>query len=88
MVYVSSSVHGFYLSPEAMLDLGVLPPSFPSVGATVLPLQGPGSMKDQHPPKDQHAVNAGCSLSLVVSSVPCSCPACTVVTDRPFVLPF
>ncbi len=88
MVYVGISVHGFYLSLEAMLELGMLPPSFPSVGATVLPLQGPRSMKAQRPPKDQRAVNTGCSSLSAASSVPCSCPARTVVPDRPSVMPF
>ncbi len=72
MLYVSSSLHGFYLSLEAMLDLGMLPASFPSVVATVPPLPGPGSMKHQHPPKDQHAVNTSCS-SQWSQIVPLSC---------------
>ncbi len=46
-----------------------------------------GSPSVSCPPKDQRAVNAGCSSPSAASSVPCSCPACTMVPGRPSVLP-
>ncbi len=64
----------------------MLPLGFPSVVATVQPLQwqDPGSTKDQRLPQDQRAVNAGCSSLL--ASLSCSCPPFTVVLDRPSIL--
>ena len=37
MVYVSEAAPGFYLSWEAMMDLGIVSPNFPSVGAAADP---------------------------------------------------
>ena len=58
MVYVSKSAHGFYLSLEAMMDLGIVSHDFPSVGAAELQ-----SSKASCPLKEDHhpAINAGCS---------------------------
>ena len=39
MVYVSEDANGFYLSCEAMIDLAIVPPSFPSVGSTANDLE-------------------------------------------------
>ena len=84
MVYVSKSAHGFYLSWEAMMDLGIVSHDFPSVGAAEL--QPP---KAQRPLKEDHpAINAGCSAPPSNGTGPCSCPPRTVVPDRPDTLPF
>ena len=79
MVYVSKQAHGFYLSCESMIDLGIVSHDFPSVGATT------------HPPLPQsprtecmtgsRTLNAGCSAPNGTGLF--TCPVRTVVPDLP-----
>ena len=57
MVYVSDAARGFHLSWEAIVDLGIVSPNFPSVGAAVDP-----AVTQQPPTRSterQGSLNAG-----------------------------
>ena len=85
MVYVSPSADGFYLSLEAMVDLGVINRSsqlFP----TELQ-QGIGSTNSSVSMKNEHIVNVNCGKDLHAESK-CSCPRRVEVPGRPDALPF
>ena len=90
MVYISAAAKGFYLSCESMIDLGIIPPNFPSVGSA----QG-HSTRASLPPavasrrrRGLRLLNAGCSSAPEGAPGPCSCPPRTVVPERPSALPF
>ena len=86
MVYVSEAARGFYLSWEAMMDLGIVSPNFPSVGAAADPAvtqQPPSRSTERH-----GSLNAGGLAQTTYSIDSCSCPPRTVVPVRPLVLPF
>ena len=93
MVYVSPAAHGFYLSCEAMVDLGIVPVDFPSIGplpripASAPSIDGPPGPRNQQD-CGLRASNAGCVSALAESDGPCSCPPRTIVPNRPTVLPF
>ena len=75
MVYVSKSVNDFYLSYDTMIDLGIIPATFPSVG-------------DAFTCADLNAA-AGTSQSAATSPASvCTCPSRTAVPSRPTKLPF
>ena len=88
LVYISSSVDQLYLSKAACIDLGTIPPEFPSIGSWV---------QDQKssPVTAVSAVAASvstptkCSNSGVVThgDTPCSCPTRTAPPSDPPVLP-
>ena len=79
MVYISRDANGFYLSCEAMIDLKIVPPNFPCIGAA-----DSSSVINSPHIQQSRALNAGCSQS---SELPCSCPVRTAVPDRPNFLP-
>ena len=63
MVYISAAAKGFYLSCESMIDLGIIPPNFPSVGSA----QGHSTRASSLPAvasrrrRGLRLLNAGCS---------------------------
>ena len=59
MVYVSEDANGFYLSCEAMIDLAIVPPNFPSVGAAASDYEQ--QLYGQKATDHYRALNAGCS---------------------------
>ena len=82
LVYISDSVNQLYLSKNACIDLGTIPPSFPSIGSCCPDLEAT--------PASITAVKANkCSNSGVVShgDTPCSCPTRTDPPPEPPVLP-
>ena len=85
MVYVSSSVTNMHLLHKSVLNLGLLPPTFPSVnGSTAQPrvpctATSVGAMRE---------VTDGCSIPPNARDAPCSCPLCEVMHQRPPMLPF
>ena len=86
MVYVSEAARGFYLSWEAMMDLGIVSPNFPSVGAVADP-----AVTQQPPTRstERHGSLNACGLAQTTYSInSCSCPPRTVVPVRPVALPF
>ena len=86
MVYVSEAARGFYLSWEAMMDLGIVSPNFPSVGAAADPAvtqQPPTRSTERH-----GSLNAGGLAQTTDSIDSCSFPPRTVVPVRPVALPF
>ena len=86
MVYVSEAARGFYLSWEAMMDLGIVSPNFPSVGAAADPAvtQQPSIRSTER----HGSLNAGGLAQTTDSIDSCSCPPRTVVPVRPVALPF
>ena len=86
MVHVSEAARGFYLSWEAMMDLGIVSPNFPSVGAAAYPAvtqQPPTRSTDRH-----GSLKAG-SLAQTADSIDtCTCLPHTVVPVRQVALPF
>ena len=86
MIYISPSVKGFYLSYEAMIDLGIIAHNFPMVGAAFQP---PNTDKYSNQRRDACTLNAmsGCSTG-VDNSGRCSCPDRTPVPPRPETMPF
>ena len=87
MVYVSEAARGFYLSWEAMMDLGIVSPSFSTVGAAAGPLpviqQPPTRSTERH-----GSLNAVGLVQTAYSIDSCCCPLRTVVPVRPVALPF
>ena len=86
MVYFSEAARGFYLSWEAIMDLGIVFPNFPSVGAAAEPpvtQQPPTRSTERH-----DSLNAGGLAQTADSIESCSCPPRTVVPVRPVALPF
>ena len=81
MVYISVDAHGFYLSREAMVDLGIVHPNFPHVGAA-----GTADTPPTHH-GELRAITAGCSTPTNLENQ-CSCPPRAVVPPRPAALPF
>ena len=84
MVYVSPSANGFYLSCEAMLDLGIISRGFPSVGAAFDTPSPTASNSATCHTIGSCTLNAG-GDDIVAA---CSCPARSVVPPRPSSLPF
>ena len=76
MVYVSPSVHGFYLSQETMMELGIIPRSFPSIG-------------DAFQKTCHHAINGVkiASPENLQETENCSCPPRKAVPPRPTKMP-
>ena len=65
MVYVSPEARSFFLSKEAMVQLGVIPANFPKIGSTmntviasVTEAAGLGSAEESHPLPDR--ADCGC----------------------------
>ena len=93
IVYVSPAAHGFYLSCEAMVDLGIVPVDFPSI-SPLPPIPGSVPSTGRPPgPRNQQdcglrACTVGCASVLAQNDGPCSCPPRTVVPNHPTVLPF
>ena len=85
MVYISETARGFYLSWEAMLDLGIISPCFPYVDTRQLPTT---HRTNKIPRALLCSLNAGCSKPPVTTSDQCSCPTRTVTPRRPATLPF
>ena len=81
MVYVSEDANGFYLSCEAMIDLAIVPPNFPSVGAAASDYEQ--QLYGQKATDHYRALNAGCSEPSSNPESPCTCPVRTVVPYRP-----
>ena len=75
MVYISKQARGFYLSREAMMDLGIIPHDFPAVGSA-------------ETDSNIRIMNAGCSEPASDGKSPCTCPDRTAVPDLPTELPF
>ena len=86
MVYVSEDANGFYLSCEAMIDLAIVPPNFPSVGAAASDYEQ--QLYGQKATDHYRALNAGCSEPSSNPESPCTCPVRTVVPYRPKELPY
>ena len=86
MEYSCEAARGIYLSCEAVMDLGIVPPNFPSVGAAT------GPPVTQQPPTRSTArhgsLNAGGLAQTADFIDSCSCPPRTVVPVRPAALPF
>ena len=86
MVYVSSSVRDMYLSYESLLNLGLLPCTFPSssdsVATTYTEDRSTGAMHATR------VINEGCPASSAADDSPCSCPQRTATPQRPAELPF
>ena len=91
MVYVSNSCQGFYLSWEAMVDLGIVSSSFPSVGDESAACELHEARPEIARPsthKNIRALNAGCASARTDQDSPCSCPPRSVVPVDPPTLPF
>ena len=86
MVYVSEDANGFYLSCEAMIDLAIVPPNFPSVGAAASDYEQ--QLYGQKATDHYRALNAGCSEPSSNPESPCTCSVRTVVPYRPKELPY
>ena len=76
MVYVSEDANGFYLSCEAMIDLAIVPPNFPSVGAAASDYEQ--QLYGQKATDHYRALNAGCSEPSSNPESPCTCPVRTL----------
>ena len=57
MVYISNQAKGFYLSREAMMDLGIVSQDFPTVGTTKTTCYG----RQSTTPVGSRILNAACS---------------------------
>ena len=86
LVYVSEAARSFCLLCEAIMDLGIVSPNFPSVGAAAYPAvtqQPPNRSTERH-----GSLNAGGLAQTTDTKDSCSCPPHTVVPVRPVAPPF
>ena len=74
-----------YLSHESLLNLGLLPPTFPSINDSTDQQRAPCAA---HSVSATREVNDGCSTPHDACDVPCSCPLRAVTPQRPTELPF
>ena len=70
-VFVSDSTNRFYLSRAALVELGVLGPAFPEIGAAVAASAG---MNDVRHPRRQGAAECGCPLRVSPPGPPANLP--------------
>ena len=91
MVYVSSSVKDMYLSYDSLLNLGLLPLTFPSLdNSTRTQSERDTSNKQPHVPSVSPEINAmralndGCPEPTITLNVTCSCPQRGAAPPRPF----
>ena len=84
MVYVSRSVQSMYLSYESLLNLGLLPRTFPSINDDACQLQAPRAC----PAISAMGCHDGSPAPHDAHDVPCACPLRQVVPPRPTALPF
>ena len=76
MVYFSDVTHKLYLSKKACIDLGLIPPTFPTVG-------------EAHEPKeDQQASTDNTDTINRDTTAPCGCPLRAQPPPTPHELPF
>ena len=85
IVYVSSSVRGFYLSCKTMRDLFIIDNEFPTIGGCHV--RSTPNIMSTDPCIDLRALTAGCEQPHE-DLVSCGCPQRTVVPERPASLPF
>jgi len=85
MVYVSSSVKSMYLSYESLLNLGLLPHTFPSIDDDVNQQRAPRTAPSVNATRE---INDGYSTHHDAHDVPCPCPLRQVAPQRPTKLPF
>ena len=95
MVYVSSSVKDMYLSYDSLLNLGLLPRTFPSLdNSTRTQSERDTSNKQPHVPSVSPEINAmralndGCPEPTITLNATCSCPQRGAAPPRPSELPF
>ena len=82
MVYISPQANSFFLSKEAMVQLGVIPPSFPSIGSTIVQQQSDIAAARTN------STPAGKPAPCKSGVAECGCPVRTVGPDLPQKLPF
>ncbi|KAK3710029.1 hypothetical protein QZH41_012419, partial [Actinostola sp. cb2023] len=85
MVYVSSSVKSMYLSYESLLNLGLLPHTFPSIDDDVNQQRAPRTAPSVNATRE---INDGYSTHHDAHDVPCPCLLRQVAPQRPTKLPF
>ena len=95
MVYVSSSVKDMYLSYDSLLNLGLLPVTFPSLDNPTSTQSERGTPdKQPHAPSFSPEINAtralndGCPEPTTTHNATCSCPQRGAAPPRPSELPF
>ena len=101
MVYVSSSVKDMYLSYDSLLNLGLLPRTFPCLGnPTGPPPDRETSATQPHASRVSPDINAiralndgcpgaqGCPVTNAAHNATCSCPQRGAAPPRPSELPF
>ena len=93
MIYVSPSAEGFFLSLEAMLDMGLLSSGSLLFANDIHSIEsgdghGHGISIQSKPQASNRVLNAGCSTSQSDPDSGCSCPSRTIVPPRPDSLPF
>ena len=67
MVYISPITSAFFLSKDVMIQLGVIPPSFPEIGTYRHTM--PGSINASELQEEEHKVSASSDTSIA----PCGC---------------
>ena len=94
MVYVSSSVRGFYLSCSTMRDLSIIDKHFPVIGGCIdtgTPLNETNDSCNINDPcivdASVRALSSGCEHPHA-DLVTCGCPQRTAVPEKPVSLPF
>ena len=101
MVYVSSSIEDMYLSYDSLLNLGLLPRTFPCLGNPIGPPPDRETSATQpHASSVSPEINAiralndgcpgaqGCPVTNAAHNATCSCPQRRAAPPRPSELPF
>jgi hypothetical protein len=81
MVYISPDARSFFLSKDAMIQLGVIAPSFPQIGSAAMPLKAAVNSSELDQPRtrqyEETSINADCG-----------CPRRCLLPGKPKRLPF
>ena len=88
MVYVSKQARWFYLSCETMMDLGIIPRDFPSIGAANSSSSPSAGVSTDPSSSGSPFHEQGMGGRILNETSPCSSPIRTVVPNLPKELPF
>ena len=81
MVYISPDARSFFLSKDAMIQLGIIAPSFPQIGSAAMPLKASVNSAELNQPRTRQYEETSMDAD-------CGCPRRCLPPGKPKRLPF
>ena len=81
MVYISPDARSFFLSKDAMIQLGIIAPSFPQIGSAAMPLKASVNSSELDQPRTRQYEETSMDAD-------CGCPRRCLPPGKPKRLPF